>query len=668
VPSASRIAHAGLAFAHSNPGVAVVGYASRVGPARAAGLAFVALILAPASAGAATNVITTVAGNGTAGAIGDGGPATAAELHTPLSVTSTPDGGFLIADQGNSSVRRVAADGTITTVAGTGTPGFSGDGGPATHAQLNAPSDAALLPDGSIIIADSNNNRIRRVALDGTISTIAGTGAAGFSGDNGPAAAATLSFPADLDVAADGTYFIADNDNNRIRGVSPDGTIKTYAGNGTALSGGDGLPATAASLNGPSSVALIAGRGFLIAEGDGHRIRKVGADGKISTVAGDGRVGSGGDGGPAISASLNQPDRVVATSDGGFLIADRLNNRIRRVGPDGVISSVAGTGTAGGLGDGSPATAAQLNQPLGVAIASDGDYLIADTFNERIRRVDAADAALPPPPPPPAPIASKAPVAHLSVDPDPTCTGVVTRLDASGSTPGSAPIVRYEFEYWEREGLSSLAHRFVLSDGPNSFITNVFTWNTVRNVYTWFDSYPSRDPVDMMLTVTDASGLQDTTDAEITFVQTNNQQSRAGCPASIKLRPVLFSVARATIKKLSVTATTWTLPLPCRPTVPCVGLTLAEIPALSPHRAADFAVGTSTSKRTVIFTGQFFVPAHTTANISGKLTPAGRRLLKRHKSLKVRFLIRLFPPTGKPVTTTSTATLRLPAAHQKHHK
>lgn len=394
--------------------------------------------LLPASAGAATNDISTVAGTGTSGFSGDGGPASAAELNTPISVTPTPDGGFLIADQGNNRVRRVAPDGTITTIAGTGVAGFSGDGGAATQAELNAPSDAARLPDGSILIADSNNNRVRRVAPDGTITTVVGTGAASFSGDNGPATSATLSFPTDIDVASDGTYYISDNDNNRIRVVSPDGTIRTYAGDGTAGGGGDGGPATSAQLSGPSSVSVIAGGGLLIAEGDGDRVRRVGSDGNISTVAGDGSAGYNGDGIAATSAELNEPDRVASASDGSFLIADRLNNRIRSVSSFGVISTVAGTGVAGGLGNGGPATSAELSQPLGVAINAQGDYLIADTFNETIRVVDAADSSAPTPPTVGRPVVTSvgSPLAHSST---------AATFSGSVNPEGASTSVHFEF-------------------------------------------------------------------------------------------------------------------------------------------------------------------------------------------------------------------------------
>ena len=156
-------------------------------------------------------------------------------------------GGYLVTDQSNERVRRVGADGTITTVAGNGTAGFSGDGGPATAAQLDTPNGVAATPDGGLLIADSNSHRVRRVAADGTITTVAGTGVPGFSGDNGPATAAQLNFPDSVAVLPDGGFLIADNDNNRVRRVAADGTISTVAGIGTAGAGGDGGPPRAPS-------------------------------------------------------------------------------------------------------------------------------------------------------------------------------------------------------------------------------------------------------------------------------------------------------------------------------------------------------------------------------------------------------------------------------------
>jgi hypothetical protein len=439
----------------------------RVTGGRIAVLAVVALAFLPGSARAATNTISTVAGNGTAGFAGDGGPVSASQLNTPLSVSPTPDGGYLIADQGNNRVRRVAPDDTITTVAGNGTAGSTGDGGPATEAELAAPSDAEMLPDGSILIADSNNNEVRRVAPNGTITTVVGNAAlgAGFSGDGSPATAAKLAFPTDIAVASDGTYYISDNDNNRVRVVSPNGIINTYAGGGGAGLG-DGGPANQAQLNGPSSVSLIPGGGLLIAELDGNRIRRVASNGTISTVAGDGVAGYNGDNIAATSAELNKPGRVVAASDGSFLIADSFNNRIRRVSPAGVISTVAGDGTAGSAGDGGPATAAELNEPLGLAINAGNDYLIADSLNHRVRVVDAGN----PPPPvvasvqPPSVRSSTSAVFSGSVNPEGSATSVhfVYGLDARYRGPGASGVVYDQSTSTVAVGSDSAAHNVSL--------------------------------------------------------------------------------------------------------------------------------------------------------------------------------------------------------------
>jgi hypothetical protein len=251
-------------------------------------------------------VITRVAGNGTDAASGDGGPATAAAIRFPQSVSPTGDGGFLVADPATDEIRRVAPDGTITRVAGVGTYGFSGDGGPATSAQLGAPVAIGALPGGGFLIADADNNRVRRVAPDGKITTVAGTGSPAFSGDGGPAAAAAISAPWSLAVRSDGSYLIADRDNNRIRRVSATGTITTVAGNGTGTYAGDGGPALAASLNGPRGVA----------------------------IASDGGFGFAGDGGPATLGEFQAPVAVAPTADGGVLVADANNNRIRFVDTD----------------------------------------------------------------------------------------------------------------------------------------------------------------------------------------------------------------------------------------------------------------------------------------------------------------------------------------------
>jgi NHL repeat len=346
-------------------------------------LTFVLVAFAAAAAHAATNNIFTVAGT-TLGLSGDGGPATAAQLSFPSGVAVTADGGYLIADQANHRIRRVSPAGTITTVAGT-TAGMSGDGGPATAAQLAFPRGVAATADGGFLIADTDNHRVRRVSPAGTITTVAGT-TDGLSGDGGPATAAQLSSPRGVAATADGGYLIADTGNDRVRRVSPAGTITTVAGTTPGLSG-DGGPASAAQLNSPTGVAVTADGGFLIADTNNHRVRRVSPAGTITTVAGTTEELSG-DGGPATAAQLASPTGVAATADGGFLIADFDNHRVRRVSPAGTITTVAGT-TPGMSGDGGPATAAQLNSPSGVAVTAEGGFLIADTNNSRVRFVDA---------------------------------------------------------------------------------------------------------------------------------------------------------------------------------------------------------------------------------------------------------------------------------------
>ena len=349
--------------------------------------------------------ISTYAGSGPpppccsgGGFSGDGGPATAAQLNAPVGVALDPAGNLYIADRDNQRIRRITPGGTISTYAGTGTPpssfwgaivvgGFSGDGGPATAAQLNAPVGVALDPAGNLYIADRDNQRIRRVTPGGTTSTYAGSGSLGFSGDGGPATAARLNMSLGgvaLDSA--GNLYIADLLNERIRKVSPVGTISTYAGNGGYGFWGDGGPATAAQLSLPHGVALDSAGNLYIADSNNHRIRKVTPGGTISTYAGTGTEGFSGDGGPATAAHLDRPDGVALDSAGNLYIADLGNSRIRKVTPGGTISTYAGNGGYGFWGDGGPATAAQL-RPRGMALDPAGNLYIADFGNSRVRKV-----------------------------------------------------------------------------------------------------------------------------------------------------------------------------------------------------------------------------------------------------------------------------------------
>jgi ketosteroid isomerase-like protein len=336
-------------------------------------------------------VIIRVAGTaGAAGSAGDDGPATGAQLDNPFGVAVTADGGFLIADFSNNKVRKVSAGGVITRVAGTGVAGSAGDDGPAIDAQLNNPFVVAVTADGGFLIADSGNNMVRKVSVDGVITRVAGTGAAGSAGDDGPAIDAQLNAPFGVAVTADGGFLIVDQNNSLVRKVSADGVIARVAGTvGATGSAGDDGPATDAQLDGPVGVAVTADGGFLIADFFNNKVRKVSAGGVITRAAGTGVAGSAGDDGPATDAQLNSPAGVAVTADGGFLIADFYNNMVRKVSAGGVITRVAGTGAAGSAGDDGPATEAQLRAPAGVAVTADGGFLIADTYNQVVRKVSA---------------------------------------------------------------------------------------------------------------------------------------------------------------------------------------------------------------------------------------------------------------------------------------
>jgi uncharacterized protein (TIGR03437 family) len=323
--------------------------------------------------------ITTVAGTGTLGYSGDNGPATSARLNGPQAVAVDFAGNLYIADTENSRIRKVS-NGVITTVAGSGTPGFGGDNGPATGAQLYFPSGVAVDSALNLYIADSANNRIRKVS-NGVITTVAGNGTQGFGGDNGPATSAQLNSPSAVAVDSAGNFYIAEPYNNRIRRVS-NGVITTVAGN--SLSGDNG-PATSAQLYSPQGVAVDSAGNLYVADPGNNRIRKV-SNGVITTVAGNGTPGFSGDNGPATSAQLNRPQGVAVDSAGNVYIADRNNNRIREVS-NGVITTVAGNGTYFCCGDDGPATSGQLRHPSGIAVDSAGDLYIADTYNNRVRKV-----------------------------------------------------------------------------------------------------------------------------------------------------------------------------------------------------------------------------------------------------------------------------------------
>jgi len=338
---------------------------------------------------AATGIITTIAGDGTADFTGDDGPAVDAEIASPIGIVTDHLGNLYFADFNNRRVRRIDAGGTITTVAGNGAPDFTGDGGPATDAAIGYPADVAVDQLGNLYLVA--NRRIRRVDTGGDIDTVAGDGTTAFSGDGGPAVAAGLD-PVAVKASGGGDLYVVDLGNERVRRVkAATGVIDTIAGDGFAGFTGDGGAATSAPLQSPTAAAFDGAGNLYVSDFYGHRIRRVEAGtGIIATVAGNGVAGDGGDGGPATAAQLDYPAGITIDGGGNLYIADSSNNRIREVdNATGIITTVAGDGTWGDGGDGGPATAAEIDTPKDVALDGDGNLYIADNYNDRIRRVDA---------------------------------------------------------------------------------------------------------------------------------------------------------------------------------------------------------------------------------------------------------------------------------------
>ena len=337
-------------------------------------------------------IITTIAGTGERSFSGDGGPAVEAGLSFPADVAVDGAGNLYVTESESNRVRRIDTAGAISTFAGTGEEGFSGDGGPAVEARLYAVEgllSVAVDRAGNLYIADVGNHRIRRVDPAGTITTVAGTGEEGFSGDGGPAVEAALYYPADVAVDGAGNLFIADVVNHRIRRVDPGGTITTVAGTGEEGFSGDGGPAVEAGLSYPISVAVDGAGNLYVTESESNRVRRIDTAGMISTFAGTGEEGFSGDGGPAVEAHFHAGHdwflSVAVDGAGNLYISDSGNDRIRRVDRAGTITTIAGTGEESFSGDGGPAVEAGLSFPAGTAVDGAGNLFIADVDNERIR-------------------------------------------------------------------------------------------------------------------------------------------------------------------------------------------------------------------------------------------------------------------------------------------
>ena len=349
------------------------------------------VLLTPWPSAAQEFTIAPFAGTGTAGFAGDSGAAIDAWLANPTGVAVDGAGNIYIADSHNDRIRRVDPSGTIVTFAGGGDA--FGDGGPALEAQLDFPADLAVDLTGNVYIADALNRRIRRVDPSGTIVTIAGGGNA--LGDGGPALEARLDYPAGVAVDGAGNVYIADVGSNRIRRVDPSGTIVTIAGTGERGFAGDGGTAVEALLANPTDVAVDEAGNLYIADAFNGRIRRVDFSGTIATIAGTGERGFAGDGGAAVEAQLADPLGVAVDGAGNLYIADAYNYRIRRVDPSGTIATIAGTGERGFPGDGGAAVTAQLDLPTGVEVDGEGNIYIADAYGNRILKLTPASGRTP---------------------------------------------------------------------------------------------------------------------------------------------------------------------------------------------------------------------------------------------------------------------------------
>ncbi len=335
--------------------------------------------------GAYAQIITTIAGTGTGGYNGDGIAAAAAQLKNPSDIAIDAGGNLYICDGLNNRIRKVNTSGIISTVAGTGTAGYNGDNIAATDAQISYPSSIAVDVSGNIFFTDDHNYRIRKIDASGVITTIAGTGTSGFTGSNIPATSAQIGACIGIDIDGSGNIYFTDENNARIFKINNVGTLTVVAGKGVGAHTGDGGMATDAGLEQPCGLAIDVNGSIYFAEHSGNTVRKVDTHGMITTIAGTGTMGYAGDGGAATAALLYLPYSVAVDKNGNVYISD--NDLVRRVDPNGIISTYAGDGVSGYNGDNIAATAAKLSSPACLKTDAAGSLFIADWGNNRVRYI-----------------------------------------------------------------------------------------------------------------------------------------------------------------------------------------------------------------------------------------------------------------------------------------